>query len=98
MDVDFDDADLEKLERDPRATAGKGDAVDKGFRKVMQVIRAARDERDLRSMRSLNFEKLRGRRSHQHSLRINKQWRLIIEINEVEDHTRIGVIGVEDYH
>ncbi len=96
--MEFEDPDLEKLERDPRSTLGKGDAVDNGFRKVMQVIRSARDERDLGAMRSLRFEKLKGKRSHQCSLRINKQWRLIVEIQEAENYRRIGVIGVEDYH
>jgi toxin HigB-1 len=98
MDVDFDGPNLEKLERDPRSTVGHGDAVDKGFRKVMQVIRAALDERDLYAMKSLHFEKLKGDRSHQHSLRINKQWRLIVELRKSEKSTRIGVIVIEDYH
>jgi proteic killer suppression protein len=98
MDVEFDDVDLEELERVPRSTARHGDAVDKGFRKVMQAIRAAVDERDLYAMRGLRFEKLKGRRSHQHSLRLNEQWRLIVELRKEENNTRIGVISIEDYH
>jgi proteic killer suppression protein len=98
MDVEFDDSGLEVLERDPRSTAGRGDAVDKGFRKVMQAIRAAVDERDLYALRGLRFEKLKGKRSHQHSLRINDQWRLVVELRKEEGSKRIGVVSIEDYH
>ena len=96
--MEFYDDDLEKLESDPRSTAGKGDAVDRGFRKVMFVIRAAPDERDFYQLRSLHYEKLKGKRSRQSSFRINKQWRLIVEIEETESYKRVGVIGIEDYH
>ncbi len=98
MEVEYDDDALAKVERDPRSTLGHGDAVDRGFRKVMQVIRAARDERDLYALKSLHFEKLKGDRSHQHSLRVNKQWRLIIELRKQARPTRIGLVTVEDYH
>lgn len=98
MELDFKDEDLEKLYCDPRATAGRGDAIDKGFRKVIQFIRGARDERDLYGMRSLRFERLKGNRSHQFSFRINNQWRLIVEIEKIENAKRVIVIGIEDYH
>ncbi len=42
------------------------------FFKVMSVIRNVQDERDLRALRSLNYEALKGNRSHQNSLRLNK--------------------------
>ena len=41
-----------------------------GFFRVMAIIRNAPDERDLRALRSLNYEALKGKRSHQHSLRL----------------------------
>jgi proteic killer suppression protein len=44
----------------------------------MAIIRNARDERDLRALRSLNYEALKGNRSHQNSIRLNQQWRLIL--------------------
>lgn len=98
MDVVFDDDDLADLEREPRATAGKGAAVDRGFRKVMQFIRSAHDERDFYQMRSLRFERLKGNRSHQCSMRINDQWRLIIELREEKNYKQVGIISIEDYH
>lgn len=98
MDVEFADPQLDRLEVDVRFQAGYGGAVVRGFRKAMQAIRAAVDERDLYASKGLRFEKLKGDRSHQRSLRINQQWRLIIEIEEHEKEHRVRVIGIEDYH
>src|SRR3954447_25515600 len=47
------------------------------FRQRMDQIRAAADERDLRRINSLNFEKLKGKRAHEYSIRLDKQVRLI---------------------
>jgi len=98
MDVEFVDADLERLEFDPRYTAGYSDAVVRGFRKAMGAIRAFHDERDFYANKGLHFEKLKGDRSHQRSVRINKQWRLILEIDDEQKGHRIRIIGIEDYH
>jgi proteic killer suppression protein len=49
-------------------------------------------------MKSLHFEKLKGARRHQHSLRINDQFRLILEIVRIDGTKRIKIIKIEDYH
>lgn len=49
-------------------------------------------------MRSLNFEKLKGSRSHQHSMRINQQWRLILELKQANPKNVVVVVAIEDYH
>jgi proteic killer suppression protein len=98
MKVRHADKDLERLEWDSTFTGGFAKEIVRAFRKVMNFIRNAKDERDLRSMRSLNFEKLKGDRSHQYSLRLNKQWRLIVEIEEGEGGNTIVVVAIEDYH
>jgi toxin HigB-1 len=98
MEVEFDSQDLDNLETDPGQSLGLGPAVDKGFRKVMQLIRAAADERDLYPLRGLRFEKLKGKRQHQYSLRINDQYRLIIELRGQGAKKRIGVVEIVDYH
>jgi len=97
MEVDFDDDDLAKVERDSTATVGRGESVDKGFRKLMQVIRAAVDERDFYAMKSLHFEKLEGSDTER-SMRITKQWRLIVELRGEAPKKRVGVLRVDDYH
>ena len=98
MRVEFDDDDLDRLETDPDFTAGHGTEIVRGFRKVMQSIRAAPDERTLYALRGLAFEKLKGKRKHQHSLRINKQWRLIVELRSKGPDKRIAIVAIEDYH
>lgn len=98
MDVEFADSDLDQLETDPAFNAGLGMNIVKAFRRRMQGIRQAADERDLRAMRSWNFEKLKGDRSHQHSIRLNQQWRLIVEIVPAEPKNAIRIMAIEDYH
>jgi len=98
MDVEFADPDLQRLETDLDYNGGFGIEIVRGFRKAIRFVRAAEDERDFRAMRSLNFEKLRGDRSHQYSLRINQQWRLIIEIEKSDPKNTIIVVSIEDYH
>jgi proteic killer suppression protein len=96
--VEFVDADLDQLEVDPQFTAGFSPAIVRGFRKALQAIRAAHDERDLYASRGLGFEKLKGKREHQCSVRLNKQWRLILEFKEGRELEKVHIIGIEDYH
>ena len=72
--------------------------VVRSFRKKLQFIRAATDEREFYAMKSLHFEKLQGKRAHQHSMRLNKQWRLVIEFGKSESGKIVVVVSVEDYH
>jgi toxin HigB-1 len=99
MEVEHADDDLERLEHDPEFTAGHAQAIVKAFRKVMQVIRAATDERTFYALRSLHFEKLKGNREGERSMRLNDQWRLILRIKEEKDSPKVVVVlSIEDYH
>jgi toxin HigB-1 len=98
VEVRFADADLDRLETDPSFDGGFSEAIVKAFRKRMQGIRAASDERDFYALRSLNFEKLKGARSHQYSMRLNDQWRLILEMEGKGKDKVLVVVGIEDYH
>lgn len=98
MEVDFDDDRLDRLETDRNFDAGFSNEIVKGFRKLMQIIRAAPDERDFYALKSLHFEKLEGDRSHERSMRINKQWRLILELTGTAPNKRALVKAIEDYH
>ena len=93
MDVEFEDDDLDRMEVDRDFTAGFGRDVVRGYRKAMSAIRAAGDARDLYTG-GLQAEKLKGARQHQHSVRLNKQWRLILEMAG----TRVTIVKIEDYH
>lgn len=76
FEVRFEDESLERLEVDAKYTGGYDSAIVKAFRKRMQMIRSATDERDFYALRSVKFEKLKGARAHQYSMRLNDQWRL----------------------
>jgi toxin HigB-1 len=98
MEVRYCDSTLDRLETDPSFDGGWSQAVVRAFRKRMQAIRAAEDERAFYAMKSLHFEKLKGNRSQQHSMRLNDQWRLILEFERTSDGKVVLVIGIEDYH
>lgn len=98
MKVRFADPDLDRLETDTRFTAGLSSDLVKLFRRRMQYIRSAGDERDFYRLTSLHYEKLEGRRDRQHSMRLNDQFRLIVEIHEGEDGKTVVIVGIEDYH
>lgn len=98
MEIEFKNSDLDRLETDIKFDAGFGRDVVKAFRKRIQAIRAAVDERDLSAIRGNNFEKLKGNRAHQYSMRLNQQWRLILEIKSALPKNIIVVIDIEDYH
>lgn len=97
MEVEFEDADLDRLETDPQFGAGLAQGVVKGFRKAMQHIRSAVDERDLYASRGFRFQKLKGR-DGERSMRLNKQFRLILEIEEGNRGRRARIKRIEDYH
>jgi proteic killer suppression protein len=97
MLADFKDENLRRVEIDATADCGRGEAVTKAFRKRMQSIRAALDERDFYAQKSFHFEKLKGGDGLR-SMRLNDQWRLIIEIVGEAPSKTVWSIGIADYH
>ena len=98
MEIRFADPDLERLYTDLKYGGGRAPGVVSGFRKRVGTIEAALDERDFIALRSLHFEKLKGKRDHQYSMRINDQWRLILEF-EGKGASKVAVVkSIEDYH
>ncbi len=97
MNVRFADKKLQRLEIEPGYTAGFGPDLVKAFRRKMPVLRSAVDERALYAMKSLHYEKLKGKRSRQRSMRLNDQWRLIVGIENAGNKT-VVVVSIEDYH
>ena len=98
METEFENEMLDLLETDLQFTGGYAPGIVKAFRKRMQIIRAAKDERDLYGVKGNRFEKLKGGRSHQHSLRLNDQMRLVVEIRSGNPKNKIVIINIEDYH
>ncbi len=69
-----------------------------GFFEVMEIIVAALDTRDIRAFKSHRYEKLKGRRNLERSLRINKQWRLIVVEENIDSQTTIRILKLENHY
>ena len=98
MEVEFDTRELERLATDPGYTAGYPPEVVKMFRRRVQFIVAAPNDLALRNQRSLHFEKLKGARADQRSIRLNKQWRIILVLRTEKEQRVARILGIEDYH
>jgi proteic killer suppression protein len=98
MEVEFKDDSYARLETDAPYTADFSSTVVSMYRRRVQFIRSAHDERDFYAMRSLHFEKLKGDRKHQFSMRLNDQWRLIMELHSKGARKTVLVVQIEDYH
>ncbi|MEZ4623071.1 MAG: type II toxin-antitoxin system RelE/ParE family toxin [Caldilineaceae bacterium] len=94
----FASDDLRNLYTKREGETRYGVEVVEAFFRVMAIIRNAKDERDIRAMRGLNYERLKGKRDHQHSLRLNRQWRLILERDQDDEGRFLWIIKIEDYH
>jgi proteic killer suppression protein len=97
MEIRFRNDCLNRLEIDPKEDCGFPQPVVRAFRKRVQMIRSARDERDFYVLKSLHYEKLQGRES-QRSMRLNDQWRLVIEIEGKGENKTAVIVSIEDYH
>lgn len=98
MEVTFGDDSLDELENDDHCKSRFDQSVVRAYRKLMRYIRDAIDERDLRAWVGKHFEKLQGDRSHQHSMKIDSQWRLVFEIQPGKPKNVIHVVEITDYH
>lgn len=98
MQVKHDNGDLRRLESDIQFDGGYERGIVKAYRMRMQLIRSALDERAFYAMRSLHFEKLKGDREGQYSMRLNSQWRLILIFEKEPSGKVVVVIAIADYH
>lgn len=99
MKIHFASHDLQRLYEDATFAHPRLDAdIVRSFRKKVGLITAVDDERDLWAMRSLRFEKLKGDRAGQHSIRLNDQWRLILRLERTPQGRVVVIIEVVDYH
>ncbi len=98
MDVEFADDDLRRLYSDSEYQAGYSTEIIRAFRRKVQFLVAAPDERSIRNWRSLNYERLKGRRKHEWSIRLNGPWRLILQRRETDAGVTLVLTGIEQYH
>jgi toxin HigB-1 len=99
LQVEFGTDELRRLFEDTSfAPPGLGADLVKAYRKRVQMLIAAADERDLYAMKSLHYEKLKGKRAHQRSIKLNDQWRLVMRTESGDDGRVIILIEIIDYH
>jgi proteic killer suppression protein len=98
MLVRLTDKTLQRIDDDHEYDGGYAENIANLFRIRMQQIRAVDNENELRRLKSLHFEKLKGKRKHEYSMRLNKQFRLIFQIEKVREQNQLVVTGIEDYH
>jgi len=75
----FKDKDMELLYTRARGGEAPKDVVDAFLRRVRHID-AAKDERDLRVPPSVHYERLKGKYAGKSSMRLNREWRLIISV------------------
>jgi len=98
MEIEFADPALALIETDEAGSTRLPVAVIKSARRKLNVLRAAPDDRTLRNWKSLHYEKLKGGRNGERSIRINKQYRMVFTLDSETDPQTITVLAVEDYH
>jgi len=98
MEIEFADPALALIETDEAGATRLPVAVIKSARRKLTVLRAATDDRTLRNWKSLHYEKLKGDREGERSIRINKQYRMVFTLDSETDPQTITVLAVEDYH
>src|SRR5713226_1293182 len=98
MKIEFRERRWALIQTERAAETGLPISVIKACREKLVVLAAATDERTLRNWRSLRYEKLKGPREGQRSIRLNNQWRLVFEFDDAQKPPAIMVVAVEDYH
>ena len=98
MDVEFADDLLALIETDQAGQTRFSVAIIKSTRRKLALIRATEDERTLRNWKSLHYEKLKGARDGQRSVRLNDQFRLVFTLDDQSRPQKVTILSIEDYH
>jgi len=98
MKIRYEDARLERLAKDRSFTNGFSKELVNTYRMRIQQIDDALDERDFYRWKALHFEKLKGDRKGQYSMRLNKQWRLILRLEQGANGKWAVIVEIVDYH
>ncbi len=97
MKIQFQDTRLGLIRTDRAFETKLPFAVIKSCRDKLVVLEAAPDERTLRNWQSLRYEKLKGKRDGQRSIRINDQYRMVFTLDDSTPPI-LTILEVCDYH
>ncbi|MGN6818250.1 MAG: type II toxin-antitoxin system RelE/ParE family toxin [Sphingomonas sp.] len=98
MRIVFADDDLALIETDDLGATRLPVAAIKSARRKLTLLRAAIDDRSLRNWKSLHYEKQKGDRESQRSIRLNDQYRMVFELDEETEPQTVTILKIEDYH
>ena len=98
MRIVFAADELALIETDEAGATRFPVAVIKSVRRKLTILRAATDDRSLRNWKSLRYEKLKGNREGQRSIRINDQYRMVFRLDDETNPPTITILSIEDYH
>lgn len=100
MKLEFSRNRYERLAYDPNYDGKLPIEIVTMYRKRIITIQQAKNRLDLYNLKSLKLEKLKGKRQGFHSIRINDQYRLILEFKSTKgsEEEKAIIHGIEDYH
>lgn len=98
MDIVFADSDLAEIEGVDAGKTGFPVSVIRAVRKKLTAIRASPDDRTLRNWKSLHYEKLKGDRAGQRSIRVNEKYRIVFTLDSETVPQKATILAIEDYH
>jgi len=96
MEIRFRSESYERLEVDAHFTGNWPPAVVKEYRLCLHYLRQAINIRDIAALTYLEFHQLDGDRTHQHSLYLNDEWRLVIEIEGAVFDQILVIVNIEE--
>ena len=98
MRIVFLDKKLEALYTHEKGAHRVDPAVLEAFFEVVAAVQAAKDPQDLRALKSLHYEKLKGDRKGDRSLRLHKGWHLVVREKRDGQGIYIEIVEIDDYH
>jgi proteic killer suppression protein len=90
----FSDKNTEALFKTRKISKGFPDDIWERALDKLIILNAANSIDDLRVIPGNKYEKLKGNRKKESSVRINEQWRIVFEWKDGNPHN----VKIEDYH
>jgi toxin HigB-1 len=99
MDIEFQDLELDRLAFDQTYIGKWSPALVRAYRKRVNQISQAPNQQVLYAFKGLRLEKLKkGEMQGKYSMRINDQFRLIVQFSKKNGNDTLIIIKIKDYH
>jgi len=98
MKIEFRDKSLALVRTERAHELGLPFGVIKSCREKLVFLEAAPDELTLRNWKSLQYKKLDGDKAGLRQVRINKQYRIVFELDEDSSPPTIIIVEIGDTH